>query len=158
MTIPATTTLRRATAADIDAILPHMEVFNVEEHIDFTRDKGRRALGQLVRHPEWGFVLLAEVDADVVGYALVAYGFDIEFGGRDAFLCELFVARDHRGKGLGRALLEVAEAAAKDGDVAALHLLVRHENVRAKGLYERSGFVVDPRPLMTKPLVDPDAA
>lgn len=152
MTTSDTTTFRRATASDVDAVLPMMEVFNVEEHIAFTRDKGRRALGELVRHPEWGFVLLAEVDAELVGYALVAYGFDIEYGGRDAFLCELFVARDHRGKGLGRALLEVAEAAAKDADVAALHLIVRHENHRAKGLYERSGFVVDPRALMTKPL------
>ncbi|MCC6621894.1 MAG: GNAT family N-acetyltransferase [Deltaproteobacteria bacterium] len=148
-----TTTFRRASAGDIDAILPHMTVFNEEELIAFKPDKGRRALGELLRHPEWGFVLLAEVDESVVGYALVAYGFDIEYGGRDAFLCELFIAREHRAHGLGRSLLEVAEAEARDAEVSALHLLVRNENTRAKGLYERSGFVVDPRPLMTKPLV-----
>jgi len=152
MSLSGTMTFRRASPSDIAAILPMMEVFNAEERIAFTLEKGRRGLEQLLAHPEWGFVQLAEVDDDVVGYALVAYGFDIEYGGRDAFLCELFVARDYRGKHLGQALLEVSEAAARDGDARALHLIVRNENVRAKNLYTKVGFEVDPRALMTKAL------
>ncbi len=153
MNFQGTMTFRRATAADIDAILPLMVIFNEEELIAFTPEKGRGALERLMRHPEWGFVQVAEVEDALAGYALVAYGFDIEYGGRDAFLCELFVAPTHRGQRLGAALLEIAEAAAKDADVCALHLLVRNENTRAKGLYERRGFVQDARPLMTKSLL-----
>lgn len=146
-----TTTFRFATAADVHAILPHMAVFNAEEQINFDPERGRRALTQLLAHPTWGFVLLAERDI-VLGYALVSFGFDIEFGGREAFLTELFVAREHRGRRIGQGLLDAVEGAAREAGASAIHLSVRVENVRAVGLYEKSGFVRDPRPLMTKSL------
>ncbi|MFO0746730.1 MAG: GNAT family N-acetyltransferase [Myxococcota bacterium] len=147
-----TTIFRRATHADIPHIVPMMTTFNDEELIEFTPEKGASGLDALLHNPGWGFVLVAGEDDALTGYALIAYGFDIEFGGRDAFLCELFVAEPYRGTGLGRALLEAAEAQAKDHGVNALHLIVRQENARARGLYERRGFIVDPRLLMTKSL------
>lgn len=143
---------RRATEADIPNLLPLMTRFNEEELITFTPEKGKAGLEQLFHNHGWGFVIVADDEAELVAYALIAYGFDIEYGGRDAFLCELFVREDQRGTGLGKSMLEVAEAAARDHEVNALHLIVRGANTRAKGLYAKAGFVEDPRALMTKPL------
>lgn len=143
---------RRATEADIPAILPLMTRFNEEELITFTPDKGKTSLEALFHNHGWGFVMVADDEGELCAYALVAFSFDIEFGGRDAFLCELFVREDHRGSGLGRSMIEIAEQSARDEDVSALHLMVRRANERARGLYEKVGFVEDPRPLMTKPL------
>lgn len=154
-TSTSTTTprFRRATHADIPAIIPVMVRFNEEELIEFTPEKGTSSLATLLHNPSWGFVLVADAaDGSLAGYALVAFGFDVEYGGRDAFLCELMVAEAQRGTGLGRALLEAAESAAKAEGACALHLIVRRENARARGLYDRSGFAIDPRLLMTKKL------
>jgi ribosomal protein S18 acetylase RimI-like enzyme len=68
---------------------------------------------------------------------------------------ELYVAPGHRGAGLGRRALEVAETACRDHGAGALHLLVEAENERAHALYRRNGFTERGQRLMTK-LLDPE--
>ncbi len=48
--------------------------------------------------------------------------------------------QDHRGKGLGSGLLEVAEALAKDCQCRGLSLITSDDNVGARRLYERHGY------------------
>jgi ribosomal protein S18 acetylase RimI-like enzyme len=149
---PSLADVRLATADDADAVLRMMEVFNQHEGIAFTPPRLRDGYAELLAHPEWGALLLAEVGGVPSGYAVLGYGFDFEYGGRDAFLCELFVVERHRGKGIGRTLLASAEAHARSHGVRALHLIVRQENASAQILYRRSGFTFDPRLLMSKGL------
>ena len=47
---------------------------------------------------------------------------------------------DHRGKGLGRQLLEFAEASARHKGLRGLSLIVEDANTGARRLYERFGF------------------
>lgn len=47
-----------------------------------------------MRSPELG----ALVVFDPPGYAMISYGFDIEYAGRDAFLTELWLEPESRGK------------------------------------------------------------
>ena len=70
-----------------------------------------------------------------MGYLVVAFGYSLEFRGRDAFVDELYVAPTHRGRGLGREALRVAEPCCLEAGVRALHLEVRPGNARARGLY-----------------------
>lgn len=151
-----TPTFRRATAGDIAAIVPLMARFNADELIAFDPERGARGLASLVGNPGWGFVLVPDdgggEGAPIRGYALVAYGFDLEYGGRDAWLCELFVDAPARGTGLGKALIEAVERTVAAEGVSALHLIVRDENERARGLYVARGFEVDPRRVMSKVL------
>ncbi len=128
-----------------------MEVFNALEEIAFTREGLERGYAQLLAHPEWGAILFAEVGGVPAGYAVIAYGFDFEFGGRDAFMCELFVAERYRNLGIGKQLMAAVEAHARSNGVHALHLIVRRENGAAQILYRRNGYTFDPRLLMTKP-------
>jgi RimJ/RimL family protein N-acetyltransferase len=55
------------------------------------------------------------------------------------------VVRDHRGQGIGPALLEAAIAAAQTRGITRIELVVRDDNVRARKLYERFGFVHEGR-------------
>jgi diamine N-acetyltransferase len=80
----------------------------------------------------------------------VTIGYSIEFGGRDAFLDELFVSADSRGRGLGTRALEVAAEACREAGIVALHLEVDHANTAAQRLYRRHGFVDHDRYLMTR--------
>jgi GNAT superfamily N-acetyltransferase len=80
----------------------------------------------------------------------VTFGFSLEFRGRNAFVDELFVREEHRGRGLGAAALAVAEEFCRGLGIAALRLEVERENPRAQELYEREGFRVHPRHILTK--------
>lgn len=150
--LPPVADIRLATEGDADTVLKMMEAFNVFESIAFTPERLARGYRELMAHPEWGVVLLAEVGGVPAGYAVFAYGFDFEYGGRDAFLCELFVSERWRRIGVGRALLDAAEAFGREHGVSAVHLIVRRENTSAQLLYRRRGFQFDPRMLMTKSL------
>ena len=144
--------IRRATADDVPAILRMMEGFNGEELIEFTPEKLGRGLGELFAHPEYGFVLIAEIGGIPAGYAVLAYGFDIEYGGRDVFLNELYIQPRHRRRGVGNELLRAATASVQADGCHAMHLIVRPENPGAQRLYRRDGFSFDPRMFMTKTL------
>ena len=73
-------------------------------------------------------------------------------GTRDcAFLYDIEVRPEHRGAGLGRALLAAAEQAARAGGAAALELNVFGGNARALRLYTGAGYTVVTQQ-MRKPL------
>jgi len=127
-----------------------MEDFNAGESIAFDRALFRPRLERLLADPGLGRVLVFEVDGDPSGYAIVTWGYDLEYGGRDAFLTEFYVRPDHRRRGIGRQALAAAEEAARSGGAHALHLLVRHENAEAQRLYGRAGYRTEPRAVMTK--------
>jgi GNAT superfamily N-acetyltransferase len=80
----------------------------------------------------------------------VALGFSFEYRGREAFVDELFIAESHRGRGLGREALEIAEAYCREAGVNALHLEVERHREDALELYRRRGFTDHGRTLMTK--------
>jgi ribosomal protein S18 acetylase RimI-like enzyme len=147
-----TTDLRLATEADVPALLEQMQPFNVGERIPWQPERMERALRHLIAHPEIGLVVVAIERPQLLGYAILTYNFDLECCGRDAFVTELWVVPEARGRGLGKRLLQVAEAHAREADVHALHLVVRPENEGARRLYEREGFALVPRLLLTKPL------
>lgn len=144
--------VRVALPSDLSRLLPHMIDFNREEGIAWSPESGARALLCLLQSPDLGFVGIAEQDDVSVGYFVVCFSFDLEWCGRDAFLTELFVDANHRGRGLGRALLQEAAALAKAQNVAALHLAVRPENSRAQKVYRAAGFADSGRVLYSKPL------
>lgn len=144
--------IRPATADDADAVMRMMATFNTHESIAFSIEGLARSYGELLAHPEQGVILLAEVGGVPAGYAVVSYGFDFEYGGRDAFLCELFVVERYRNKSVGRSLLGAVETHCQGAGVKALHLIVRSDNASAQILYRRNGFTFDPRLLMSKPL------
>ena len=144
--------VRVAQPADLSRLLPHMVAFNREEGIAWSPDAGAPALLRLLQSADLGFVGIAEEDGACVGYFVVCFSFDLEWSGRDAFLTELFVDASHRGRGLGRALLQEAAALAKAQNVVALHLAVRPDNARALQVYRAVGFADSGRVLYSKPL------
>ena len=150
--MPAIARLRLARATDLPALLDEMTAFNHHERIPWTRARGGPVLRRLISTPALGRVVVAAARGHVDGYAIVTWGFDLEWNGRDAMLSELWVAPRARGTGLGARLLADAERRARAGGAAALHLMVRHRNAPARALYERVGFTSPGRLLLTKPL------
>jgi ribosomal protein S18 acetylase RimI-like enzyme len=148
--------LRRASLADLPSILPRTRALNAHEGIAVADDALEAALRALLLDTTLGGVWLIERLADdavatPIGYAIVTFGYDLEFAGRDAWLTELWVDDDARNTGAGGAALAMLEIELRPLGVRALHLQVRPENPALR-LYERAGFTRSPRLILTRRL------
>lgn len=143
--------IRRASEDDVPVLLTWMSAFNVLEGIDWSPRTGEPALRRLLADPSLGFVGIVESDGPT-GYFVVTWGFDLEWNGRDAFLTEIYLHPDHRGRGQGRRTLSAIEDVARREGARALHLMVRAENLVALRLYESAGYTSPPRVFYTKVL------
>jgi GNAT superfamily N-acetyltransferase len=164
--------LRLATPDDFDAVFSRTKQFNALEHIAIDDAKLAAGLRRLLAETALGgawLVLRAEprrvpdgawsgevertrgeaMATTIVGHAVVTLGYDLEFGGHDAFLTEIWIDEPARNAGAGAAALALIERELRARDVCALHLMVRPEHP-ALQLYERAGFVRSPRVAMTK--------
>lgn len=144
--------IREATLADTPALLELMRPFNEHEAIQWDRERTERAVRPLLEANDLGFLLVADRGAGLLGYVVVTFNYDLEWGGRDAFVTELWVVPEARQAGWGRALLRAAEVRARTHEVLALHLVVRPENEVARRLYAEAGFEPVPRIMLTKAL------
>jgi GNAT superfamily N-acetyltransferase len=129
-----------------------MREFYAGEKLPFDEGVLRHALGQLWDEPLHGGAWIARAGDEVVGYGVLCCGFSLEYGGRDAFVDELFVRPGWRDRGIGGLLLDAMEVSCRDRGIAALHLEVDDDNPDGKRLYLRRGFVDHARHLMTKRL------
>lgn len=80
--------------------------------------------------------LVARERGGASGYATVLF----RAGSRRARLYSTAVAPERRGRGLGRALLKAAEAAARRNGAAWMRLEVRTDNAPAIALYRSAGY------------------
>jgi ribosomal protein S18 acetylase RimI-like enzyme len=146
-----TFSLRPATRDDIAHVLPRTAALNAHESIVLEPAALEASLGRLLDDPVLGRVWLVERDGAPIGYALTTFSYDLEFGGREAWLTELWIDDHARATGGGSAVLDLLSVELKALGIAAVHLQVRPDNP-ARRLYERRGFVASPRIVMTRRL------
>jgi GNAT superfamily N-acetyltransferase len=119
--------------------------------VSFEEDRVRNDLETLISTPHFGQVwLLADApDRPPIGYLVLCFDYSLEYGGRGAWIDEVFIDRRRRGEGLGTETLRFAEEAAREAGAKVLHLEVNRGN-RALELYRRSGFQDHDRYLLSK--------
>ena len=84
-------------------------------------------------------VLIAEVDDEAVGFALFFHNFSTFVGRPGIYLEDLFVKPEHRGTGLGRALLKRLAEIAVERECGRLEWAVLDWNEPAIGFYKKLG-------------------
>lgn len=134
------TNLRPGTEADLELIasliraladyerLAHEATFDVE-------DLRRNLFGPR----PYAETIIAEVDGVAAGFALYFHNFSTFLGKPGIYLEDLFVKPEHRGSGLGRALLARLAAIAVERDCGRLEWSVLDWNEPAIGFYRRLG-------------------
>jgi ribosomal protein S18 acetylase RimI-like enzyme len=139
-----------ADTTDADTLLAMMRGLYEHERIAFDEPTARAALTQLLADDSCGVAHLILFGAEVAGYLVITFGFSLEFGGRDAFVDELFVKDEFRGRAAGKAALSFAAEVCRARGVRTLRLEVERANEGAQGLYRKAGFVGHDRYLLTK--------
>jgi ribosomal protein S18 acetylase RimI-like enzyme len=134
----ARTPIRLASAADALAFGTLLHAFNVEfgEPTPAADVIAERA-APLIQSGEVT-VLFAGERPD--GFAELRFRPSLYTGVLDAYLEELYVVPERRGRGLGRALLEAAIKHARKRGAAHIDLGTSEDDVAARALYESAGF------------------
>jgi GNAT superfamily N-acetyltransferase len=102
----------------------------------------RHTLAALRAAPVRGRAVVADVDEEVVAYALLISFWSNEYGGEICAIDELYVTPSHRGRGIATRLFEaiVTDRSLWHERPVALELEVTPDNARARAFYERLGF------------------
>ncbi len=142
-----------ASLTDLDSIFKLMQHMQLDESWTESFDETRvRTISlELLQNPAYGLIYLVSEANRVIAYLVICFDYSLEYRGKGAWVDELFVEPDHRQRGIGAYLLDLAESASREQGAQFLHLEVGHGN-RAIELYRRRGFVDHKRYLMTKQL------
>jgi RimJ/RimL family protein N-acetyltransferase len=143
--------LREATGEDVDRLIAMMRELAAQEPVlPFDARAVRIAWIQFFANADLGKAWLIDVDDKTAGYVILTMGFSFEYHGREAFIDELYLAQEFRGRGIGAEAMEfVADQACAMG-VNVIHLEVDPRNAAAVALYRRLDYVDHDRRLMTK--------
>lgn len=131
---------RIANISDTDLLLDFMRDYYAFDGHGFDREKARAALIPLLENANLGRTWIILDGDSPVGYAVLCFGYSLEWLGRDAFVDELYLVEAYRGRGWGRKIMAFLEDAARELGIRALHLGVVKGNRRALHLYESVGF------------------
>jgi ribosomal protein S18 acetylase RimI-like enzyme len=141
-----------ADATDLEALLKFVKAYYDFDGIPYRSEKIRTALGILLRDPSLGRVWIIRYGRKAVGHAILTFGYDLEFNGRQATITELFVAPEYRSRGLGSKMISLIEETCRQMGIGALELQVERVNVRAQSLYRKLGFRAHDRVPISKML------
>lgn len=146
MSLPRGITLRRARPGDAPGVRALVEQLGYSADPRFTE-----TFTQVVRHPEAAVIVLAE-GVRVVGYLAISHRPQIRLGGRAAVIDELAVDAEHRGKGLGSALVEHALELARGLGCVRIEVSTRRSrDSYDRGFYRKHGFVEVESAVMRQP-------
>jgi ribosomal protein S18 acetylase RimI-like enzyme len=149
---PVAPAFRLAAVGDREAVVGLMREYYALDRLAFDPRVARSAVQRLLEDPTLGRVWVCEAAGQAVGYVVLTLGYSLEWGGRDAFVDELYLRAPYRGRGLGRQAMTIVERECRTRRVRALHLEVARRNSAARAFYRRLGFADPDRHLLTRRL------
>lgn len=142
---------RPVVPSDIEVLLRLMRGLQEDDawSVPFRDEQVRETLHELLANPSAGVAFLILHGDRCAGYFVLSFDFSLEFGGKNAWIDELFVMREFRGIGVGSKTLEYIFQTARTLGAKVLHIEVNRGNP-AISLYRRNGFEEQDRYLMSK--------
>jgi len=130
-----------ATEKDVPRLADLLGLLLAQE-AEFAPDQGkqRRALRAVVSDASIGRIYVVRDGTDLVAMVSLLYTVSSAEGGKAAWLEDLVVRPDRRGRGIGRTLLKHVAAQARADGVLRVTLLTDPDNERAHALYRSVGF------------------
>lgn len=114
--------------------------YHAHEGIESSPDHIKSALKPILDGSPTGCAYLIGPRKAPIGYAVLTFGWSIEFGGLVGFLDEFFIREGVRGRGIGAEALASLQRRLAEAGLKALHLFVGTETEGVKSLYVRRGF------------------
>ncbi len=134
---------RRAEARDLDAGAALFDAYRQFYEMPADLPLARRYLDERFRRGESVIYVAEDAAGTLVGFTQLYPAFCSVAADRTFVLYDLFVTPAERGTGAGRALMEAAEAHARDAGAARLELQTARTNTIGQSLYESCGWKRD---------------
>jgi ribosomal protein S18 acetylase RimI-like enzyme len=140
--LPDKVRIRPATAADTGRLCRLLSLLFAQE-ADFKPDAGRqsRGLRLILDQPGVGLICCATRGKSVIGMVSMLFTVSTAEGGRAAWLEDMVVHPDWRGKSIGTQLLHEAINRARAAGCVRITLLTDSTNDPAIRFYEQAGFI-----------------
>lgn len=130
-----------ASEADLPQLVELLGIlFTLEvEHVPDPH-KQRCGLSAILADERIGKIYVARDAGKAVALASLLYSVSTVEGGKVAWFEDLIVHPEHRGRGIGSALLSFVIAQARNDGLLRIMLLTDMQNERAQALYRKLGF------------------
>ncbi len=102
-------------------------------------------------------MFLVVSEETIAGHVILTFGYDLEFGGRQATVTDMFLRPAFRKSGLGTEVFQTLERVCAKLDVKAIELQAERGNLAAQKFYAKLGYKAHDRIPFSKILPDPVA-
>lgn len=134
-------TIRKLQKSDFDEVLSMMLVFYASDALLIHPSESvlRRTLTDALADTPYLEAFGFEEDGVLAGYGMVAMSYSTEAGGLCAWIEDIYIKPQYRGRGFGTSFLGFVQAR-YTGKVARIRLEAEPENARAIAVYQKAGF------------------
>ena len=134
--------------SQIETITQMMQEFYAIDNYPIDIEVSKKLFQEFISDGKLGKSWLIYDDSEIVGYVILTFIFSFEYGGKIAFLDELYLKESARGKGIGKQTIHFIKEQAKLLNVKLLYLEVENHNENAQKLYLANDFEVHNRKLL----------
>ncbi len=145
-------TLTLAHESDILEILAMRKEFYKIDQYDFEESTQFKITKDFILNPQLGRCWIIKLEELTAGYICLTFDFSFEYGGKIAFVDELYIKPEYRKKGIGSKILPQIIEKAKTLKIMTLLLESEKHNVIANKLYQKNGFKSNERYLLHRNL------
>ena len=142
------TSFKPLEIADIEVITQMMQDFYAIDNYPIDVEVAKNLFQEFISNEHLGKSWLIYSENEIVGYIILTYIFSFEYGGKIAFLDELFIKETARGKGFGKEAIQFIQGEVPKLSLKLLYLEVEPHNENAQKLYLAHDFELHNRKLM----------
>ena len=142
------TTFKPLEITDISTITQMMQDFYAIDNYPMDVEVAKNLFQEFISNEHLGKSWLIYSENEIVGYIILTFIFSFEYGGKIAFVDELFIKETARGKGIGKEAIQFIQKEVPKLSLKLLYLEVEPHNENAQKLYLAHDFVIHNRKLM----------
>ena len=142
------TTFKPLEISDISIITQMMQDFYAIDNYPMDVEVAKTLFQEFISNEHLGKSWLIYSENEIVGYIILTFIFSFEYGGKIAFVDELFIKETARGKGFGKEAIQFIQSEVPKLSLKLLYLEVEPHNENAQKLYLAHDFVLHNRKLM----------
>ena len=142
------TTFKPLEIADIEIITQMMQDFYAIDNYPMDVEVAKTLFQEFISNEHLGKSWLIYSENEIVGYIILTFIFSFEYGGKIAFVDELFIKETARGKGFGKEAIQFIQQEVPILSLKLLYLEVEPHNENAQKLYLAHDFELHNRKLM----------
>ena len=142
------TTFKPLEITDISTITQMMQDFYAIDNYPMDVEVAKNLFQEFISNEHLGKSWLIYSENEIVGYIILTFIFSFEYGGKIAFVDELFIKETARGKGIGKEAIQFIQREVPKLSLKLLYLEVEPHNENAQKLYLAHDFELHNRKLM----------